>query len=541
MIKLKSLLQEQTTLFKQGMRDPTAGTKEGPIAKIQQKLIDAGAMKPIQDTNYGHYGPKTKAAVIQFQKKQFPNKEKEWDGIVGEKTIAALNKIASANNNNYKIDYVPNLTAPASSTDVDGFDRDEIEQRLNTTLGTTINRETLTKSPFTTKKQSIEYLEWLNNNFPNAAKKHDVVSPSNYNNENIVNSLNQALTWSSGSKKGQKVNVWEYYQIKKPNWNKKTDTEKIETGDLRIPNTIANADRINKELVFISHRSEYNDKPFVIVDPRYNLVLAFDNQHNLVDLSQSVMGADKQQDVIFTRKDWCELSSQTKNPKERGQRTYEKVNGFDTCVRTYNGKKYVETPPTGSSDEYIEGNTYAYDVLATAQKRYVQKGIYGIKSKFYEPGYLGVKNTANSYGLKKGNISMPAAIHALVPIPNRITADTELKKYLQKDLSLGTIPKEYIDIVEKDFLSTATVKKFDKSSGCFNVDPKFIQDPKVQKIFNYPGVPVFIMGEQDTDYLVQVAPGKEGEFMLDLAGKEGKCVSPSSLEGRYGVRVDSVA
>jgi hypothetical protein len=69
MIKLKSLLQEQTTLFKQGMRDPNVGTKEGPIAKIQQKLIDAGIMNPIPDTSYGHYGPKTAAAVIEISKK----------------------------------------------------------------------------------------------------------------------------------------------------------------------------------------------------------------------------------------------------------------------------------------------------------------------------------------------------------------------------------------------------------------------------------------------------------------------------------------
>ena len=137
MIKLKSLLQEQTTLFKQGMRDPTAGTKEGPIAKIQQKLIDAGAMKPIQDTNYGHYGPKTKAAVIQFQKKQFPNNDKEWDGIVGEKTMSALNKIASTNTNNYKIDFGSNVAGAVGQL-----------QRLGTSIMNTIQdvAKTVTKT-----------------------------------------------------------------------------------------------------------------------------------------------------------------------------------------------------------------------------------------------------------------------------------------------------------------------------------------------------------------------------------------------------------
>ena len=102
MIKLKSLLQEQTALYKIGMRDPNVGTKEGPIAKIQQKLIDAGMMSKILDTSYGIYGPKTKAAVIQFQEKQFPNNPKEWDGIVGSNTMAALNKIASISNKSNK-------------------------------------------------------------------------------------------------------------------------------------------------------------------------------------------------------------------------------------------------------------------------------------------------------------------------------------------------------------------------------------------------------------------------------------------------------
>ena len=129
MIKLKSLLQEQTALYKIGMRDPKGGTKEGPIAKIQQKLIDAGIMNPMPDTDYGIYGPKTKAAVIQFQEKQFPNNPKEWDGIVGSNTMAALNKIASISNNNFKIDYGTNV--PGSSTYVASANRNDIEQRLS--------------------------------------------------------------------------------------------------------------------------------------------------------------------------------------------------------------------------------------------------------------------------------------------------------------------------------------------------------------------------------------------------------------------------
>ena len=134
MIKLKSLLQEQTTVFKRGMQDPQAGTKTGPIAKIQQKLIDAGIMNPIPDTSYGIYGPKTAAAVKKFQEKQFPNDPKEWDGVAGPKTTAELDKLVTVDDFDFKVDYGSNM--PGMSTYVAGADRDSIEQRLNIQMKT---------------------------------------------------------------------------------------------------------------------------------------------------------------------------------------------------------------------------------------------------------------------------------------------------------------------------------------------------------------------------------------------------------------------
>ena len=121
MIKLKSLLQEQTAVYKTGMKDPQVGTKNGPIAKIQQKLIDAGAMKTIPDAQYGIYGPKTAEAVTKFQ----TNNKLKVDGIVGPGTMSALNKIASSN---YKIDYSTNV--PGMSTYVASADPNDIDRRM---------------------------------------------------------------------------------------------------------------------------------------------------------------------------------------------------------------------------------------------------------------------------------------------------------------------------------------------------------------------------------------------------------------------------
>ena len=133
MIKLKSLLQEQTAVYKIGMSDPKSqiGTKNGPIGKIQQKLIDMGLLEPIPDAQYGIYGPKTKDAVIQFQKKQFPKTPEEWDGKVGDTTMSALNsalnKISSPGADD-RFDYQSNMRG--SSTYVASADPNDIERKI---------------------------------------------------------------------------------------------------------------------------------------------------------------------------------------------------------------------------------------------------------------------------------------------------------------------------------------------------------------------------------------------------------------------------
>lgn len=165
MIKLKSLLAEQTTVYKQGMRDPNVGTKEGPIAKIQQKLIDAGMMSKIPDTDYGIYGPKTVAAVKKFQT---ANKLTD-DGIVGKNTIAALNKIPSpgtdSTNTDFEIDFSTN--APGMSTYVANADRDEIDRKTNSIDFDLMEKITNIKNSYNDKENFLfirgtqpQRLEW---------------------------------------------------------------------------------------------------------------------------------------------------------------------------------------------------------------------------------------------------------------------------------------------------------------------------------------------------------------------------------------------
>jgi hypothetical protein len=171
MIKLKSLLQEQTRLFKRGMRDPQAGTKTGPIAKIQQKLIDAGIMNPIPDTSYGIYGPKTAAAVKKFQEKQFPNNPKEWDGVVGPKTTAELDKLVTVDDFDFKVDYGSNM--PGMSTYVAGADREDIEQRLNyMMLQTPQKQDQQTMNKITSKEPESDegWFQYIRKGFPNVVQ-----------------------------------------------------------------------------------------------------------------------------------------------------------------------------------------------------------------------------------------------------------------------------------------------------------------------------------------------------------------------------------
>lgn len=65
-------------------------SKGNDVRWVQYALNKKGDYRLIVD---GKFGEKTLAAVIDFQKKAFPDDPKEWDGIVGTKTRAVLKNI----------------------------------------------------------------------------------------------------------------------------------------------------------------------------------------------------------------------------------------------------------------------------------------------------------------------------------------------------------------------------------------------------------------------------------------------------------------
>ena len=59
------------------------GSKGADVTYLQTRLTSKGYLVGQID---GDFGIKTKNAVMQFQRDVFPDKPKEWDGIVGVNT-----------------------------------------------------------------------------------------------------------------------------------------------------------------------------------------------------------------------------------------------------------------------------------------------------------------------------------------------------------------------------------------------------------------------------------------------------------------------
>jgi hypothetical protein len=402
------------------------------------------------------------------------------------------------------------------------------------------------KHPFTTAEQGIKYRDWLNKAFPTLAKEYEVFSSDKlssrfkksrrvYKNRYITKSLNHKLTWTRGSKKGQPVTVFEYYAINHPDiFIKKSGPDvsdfkgQIEADYYVIPKTLGPwAERMNKELFYINARPEYNGKPFFIADPRLNLVAAFDRKHKLIAVSHAIAGAGRQPEELWSYKKWCDIS----------KGTYIK----HTWKRSKYGQGFgcYELGTTAQDVKDGKAKFIKMNFSSLSRPDSQKAGIYQVRKARYTDKYSGDKSLGvDTYALStKDGIPVGTAIHSLYTgDTRRIKPNAELKQYLQKQKELGIIPKKYVDVVERDFLKSK--RRYDLSAGCFNVTPEFAQNPKVQAI-GRGGTPVFIMSEKETDYLVQVDPGREGDYLLDAAGKkDGKCKSPSALKQKYGIQIN---
>ena len=74
--------QVQYPLIKKGSRNEYVRIAQTKLTEKGHKLYKYGID--------GDFGEETRKAVIEFQKKVFPNEPKEWDGIIGTKTWAKL-------------------------------------------------------------------------------------------------------------------------------------------------------------------------------------------------------------------------------------------------------------------------------------------------------------------------------------------------------------------------------------------------------------------------------------------------------------------
>jgi hypothetical protein len=356
-------------------------------------------------------------------------------------------------------------------------------------------------SPFKSIDWGNHFRLWVNQNLPSVANKFKLSKKGPHDNKNIIDTWNYDLPL----KGGKTMKLGEYYKLKNPDLELKS---KIESGYFPVPTKIEGSDRINKELLYISKRKEYSGKPFFIADPLHNLVLAFDEKHKLIDYSQSVAGADKQPDEVFTYKDWCEASNLKYDPYRK------------RCVG--------EEVTSAADSNKVKIIQPSLNVLSQISKRSQKEGIYQVRSTRYEPTYQGQSGQDNLFYLEtKDGIQVPTAIHGLVNTQPRIVADKELSEFLQKEKQFGRIPKEYVNAVE-----TLTLK-YNLSSGCFNVSAEFVNNPEVIRIAKNKAF-VFIMSERKENYLVQVTPDKQDDFFTGLRGDGRSCKSMESIGIKVG-------
>jgi peptidoglycan hydrolase-like protein with peptidoglycan-binding domain len=240
--------------------------------------------------------------------------------------------------------------------------------------------------------------------------------------------------------------------------------------------------RIDAEVQHIKNR-KMDDTPFLVYDPRENLIYLFDTGGVYITSSQVVDGADAQKGLsdakAFTREDWCKISGMESKPQ--------------LC-----------TDKTGTKKDPF------YGPIANLTARFLPKGIYTINGLSYHQGYTGgAKGGAkNTFGLKpiklEGTITaaaskgLSAAIHGIPGEEGRLKASKELETLLRADVNSGKVPSQYLDNIQ-------AILNANKSFGCIGVPASFVNNPKVQSVIaaNVNKIKVFAMGEDSQDFLVK--------------------------------------
>jgi len=276
--------------------------------------------------------------------------------------------------------------------------------------------------------------------------------------------------------------------------------------------------RIDAEVQHIKNR-KMDDTPFLVYDPKDNLIYLFDTGGVYITSSQVVDGADAQKGLAdakaFTMEDWCKVSGFDSVPAVCNNKT---IKSEAECSKQDPSKK----PKWNPQLQFCRMNP-SYGPIAKLASRFLPKGIYTINGLRYDEGYTGGsrEGAKNTFGLKPikldGTITaaaskhLSAAIHGIPALEGRLKASKALETALKADVSGGKVPPEYLDNIN-------AILNANQSFGCIGVPASFVDNPKVQSIIraNVNKIKVFAMGEDSQDFLVK-NDGNQGNDQINLA------------------------
>ena len=278
--------------------------------------------------------------------------------------------------------------------------------------------------------------------------------------------------------------------------------------------------RIDAEVQHIKNR-KMDNTPFLVYDPRENLIYLFDTGGVYITSSSVVDGADAQKGLAeakaFTREDWCKVSGLGSSPA--------------LCTNTV-VKSAAECSKIDPSKHPKWNGQYchmqpSYGPIANMASRFLPKGIYTISGLAYNQGYTGGAKGGgkNVFSLKpiklEGTITtsaskgLSAAIHGIPGEEGRLKASKDLETVLKADVNSGKVPSQYLDNIK-------AILEANKSYGCIGVPASFVNNPKVQSVIaaNVNKIKVFAMGEDSQDFLAKNDDNKQfglGDYQSTIA------------------------